>query len=87
MKQQAERQKGNEEPVKKCSGGADKAPLLWYNNGTTSELAAGKESLMNRQANENKITALYERLSRDDDQSKVYKEMSIVTYPQTYSKS
>lgn len=34
-----------------------------------------------------KITPLYERLSRDDDQSKLYKEMLIVTYPQTYSKS
>jgi len=42
---------------------------------------------MNRQANENKITALYERLSRDDDQSKLYKEIFIVTRPQTYSKS
>ena len=33
------------------------------------------------------ITALYERLSNDDDQSKVYKEMFIVTCPQTCSKS
>ena len=36
---------------------------------------------------EEKITALYLRLSRDDEQSKVYKEMFIVMRPQTYSKS
>jgi len=33
-----------------------------------------------------RITPLYERLSRDDEQSKVYKEMFIVTHSQTYSK-
>jgi len=30
---------------------------------------------MNRQSENMKITALYERLSRDDDQSKLYKDM------------
>jgi len=34
-----------------------------------------------------RITALYERLSHDDEKSKVYKEMIIEVRPQTYSKS
>ena len=41
---------------------------MWYYESTTDEPAAGKEfGVNNRTAGDNRITALYERLSRDDD--------------------
>ena len=49
------------------AGDADKAPPTCYNGDTTSGLAAWKENPLNRQADCNAITALYSRLSRDDE--------------------
>ena len=41
----------------------------WYTKVATDEPPARKEQSMNRQTENTKITALYERLSRDDEQS------------------
>ena len=49
--------------------GSDKRRWLWYNGDTTNEPAAWREFNMNEKRLEpEKITALYERLSRDDEQ-------------------
>lgn len=41
---------------------------MWYDGFTTDEPAAGKEfDMNNRTVGDNRITALYERLSRDDE--------------------
>ena len=48
--------------------GVEKTPRLWYNGTATDGTAAEKENTpMNRQPEQTKITALYSRLSRDDE--------------------
>ena len=52
---------------KNLESGVEKVPNPWYNVGATNGSAAREECSMNRQ--QVKITALYERLSRDDEQN------------------
>ena len=42
---------------------------LWYDGFTTDEPAGKEFNMNNRTAGDNRITALYERLSRDDEKS------------------
>lgn len=60
------RQKSYEEKQNIYKMGVAKMSVLFYNDFATSEPTAEKEFPM-RQSNQNKITALYSRLSRDDE--------------------
>ena len=62
-----ERRQNEEEKGEFFEPGVDKTPGLWYDAVATDGVAARKEYPMNRQPDQTKITALYSRLSRDDE--------------------